>query len=104
MIRHTVIFKLKHGASSKAEQDFLKEARKLAAIPRVKNFECMRQISKKNIYDFGLSMEFSCQKDYQFYNEHPDHVRFVQTLWIPEVSDFLEIDYEPLLPEKKDCI
>ena len=96
MIRHTVVFKLKHAAGSQAEIDFLKEAMKLAAIPTVKNFECLRQISKKNIYDFGLSMEFSCLKDYQFYNEHPDHIRFVETRWIPEVSDFLEIDYEPL--------
>jgi len=31
---------------------------------------------------------------YAAYNEHPDHVRFVQERWIPEVGDFLEIDYE----------
>jgi len=98
MIRHTVVFKLKHAAGSLAEMEFLKEARNLAAISTVKNFECLRQISKKNIYDFGLSMEFSCLKDYQFYNEHPDHIRFVQARWIPEVSDFLEIDYEPFPP------
>jgi hypothetical protein len=28
-------------------------------------------------------------------NEHPDHVRFVQDRWLPEVDDFLEIDYAP---------
>ena len=27
--------------------------------------------------------------------KHPDHVAFVQTYWINEVSEFLEIDYEP---------
>ncbi|MFA6290367.1 MAG: Dabb family protein [Victivallales bacterium] len=100
MIRHTVVFKLKHEAASRAETDFLEEARKLAAIPTVKNFECLRQISRKNIYDFGLSMEFSSPQDYRFYNEHPDHVRFVKTRWVPEVSEFLEIDYEPLPPGK----
>jgi hypothetical protein len=95
MIRHTVVFKLKHAAGSQSEFDFLQAAQKIADIPVVKNFECLRQISKKNNYDFGLSMEFTSQEDYQAYNAHPDHVHFVQTLWIPEVTDFMEIDYEP---------
>jgi hypothetical protein len=96
MIRHTVVFKLKHAAGSPPELDFLQAARKLADIPTVKKFECLRQISKKNRCDFGLSMEFASPGDYQTYNEHPDHVHFVQTRWIPEVVDFLEIDYEPI--------
>ena len=33
---------------------------------------------------------------YASYNAHPDHVAFVQERWVPEVADFLEIDYEPL--------
>jgi len=96
MIRHTVIFKLKHAAGSQAELDFFRSARKLADIPVVKNFECLRQISEKNTYDFGLSMEFTSSEDYQVYLAHPDHVHFVQTNWIREVTDFMEIDYVPL--------
>jgi Stress responsive A/B Barrel Domain len=94
MIRHTVVFKLKHPLASREELEFLQTAQKLAAIPTVKNFECLRQISKKNNYDFGLSMEFASVQDYQIYNDHPDHIHFVQTRWIPEVNDFMEIDYE----------
>jgi len=96
MIRHTVVFKLKHAAGSQGELDFHQTARTLADIPTVKKFECLRQISNKNSYAFGLSMEFESPQDYQIYNDHPDHVRFVQTRWIPEVVDFLEIDYEPI--------
>ena len=95
MIRHTVVFKLKHPAGSELELDFLRAAQKLSEIPKVKNFECLRQISEKNDYDFGLSMEFDSADDYEFYNMHPLHVEFVQTRWIPEVADFMEIDYEP---------
>jgi len=102
MIRHTVTFRLKHPAGSKAEGDFLQAAGKLAAIPTVKNFEAFRQTSKKNMYHFGLTMEFATTQDYQSYNEHPDHVHFVQTRWIPEVSDFLELDYEPLNKAYRD--
>jgi hypothetical protein len=94
MIRHTVVFKLKHPAGSQLELEFLQAAQKLADIPVVENFECLRQISKKNNFDFGLSMEFQSMDDYQIYNSHPDHVRFVESCWIPEVSDFMEIDYE----------
>ena len=33
---------------------------------------------------------------YERYNEHPDHVRFVQERWLSEVSEFLELDYAAL--------
>jgi hypothetical protein len=33
---------------------------------------------------------------YQSYHHHPDHVHFVQTRCMPEVTDLLELDYEPL--------
>jgi hypothetical protein len=95
MIRHTVVFKLKHPAGSQPELEFLRSAQKLLEIPTVKNFECLRQISEKNGYDFGLSMEFDSSADYENYNSHPHHVDFVQTHWIPEVTDFMEIDYKP---------
>jgi len=93
MIRHTVVFKLKHPEGSQQELDFLRSARKLSEISTAKNFECLRQISEKNDYDFGLSMEFDSAADYEVYNTHPAHVEFVQTRWVPEVIDFMEIDY-----------
>jgi hypothetical protein len=40
-------------------------------------------------------MEFETSKAYEDYNQHPDHIAFVQTFWVNEVKDFLEIDYEP---------
>jgi hypothetical protein len=93
-IRHTVVFKLKHPAGSVEEKDFLAAAMVLASIPGVENFESMKQISKKNHFTFGFSMEFANQQMYDQYNSHPDHVAFVQERWMKEVEDFLEIDYE----------
>ncbi|QOV90576.1 Dabb family protein [Humisphaera borealis] len=78
MIRHTVVFRLKHPAASAAERDFLRAARELAGIPGVQHFECLRQISAKNPFTFGLSMEFANAAAYKRYSDHPDHVRFVQ--------------------------
>jgi len=48
MIRHTVVFKLKHAAGSEMELEFLRVAQKLAEIPSINNFECLRQVSEKN--------------------------------------------------------
>ena len=96
MIRHTVVFKLKHAAGSGEEKSFLETAKILAAIPGVEKFEQLRQTSKKNNYDYGFLMEFADQAAYSAYNDHPDHTAFVQDRWIPEVAAFMEIDYERL--------
>jgi hypothetical protein len=96
MIRHTVVFTLKHAAGSAEEGAFLRDAKVLAAIPGVEQFEQLRQVSPKNDYAFGFSMEFADQAAYTGYNDHPDHVAFVRDRWIPEVARFLEIDYTAL--------
>lgn len=93
-IRHTVVFRLKHDKGSGEEQNFLAAARQLSSIPGVENFECLKQISQKNTYDFGLSMEFASQEEYDRYSNHPDHVAFVEKRWWQEVADFLEIDFQ----------
>ena len=98
MIRHTVAFKLKHPSASELEASFLKAAQVLTSIPTVRNFEWLRQVSPKNKFEFGFSMEFASVLDYEAYNVHPEHVRFVETRWKPEVADFLEIDYVPFAP------
>ncbi|MFB9324556.1 Dabb family protein [Paenibacillus aurantiacus] len=94
-ILHSVIFSLKHASGSEEEQRFLQDVRsELTAIPVVRNFQVYRQVSPKNEYDFGFAMEFASQADYEAYNDHPNHVRFVQERWVPEVEKFLEIDYK----------
>ena len=96
MIRHTVVFTLKHARGSLMEKAFLRDAMVLKEIPGVQKFEQLRQVSPKNDYAFGFSMEFADQAAYSEYNEHPDHVAFVRERWVPEVERFLEIDYVPV--------
>jgi hypothetical protein len=93
-IRHTVVFTPAHPEGSGEEADFLAAAARLAAIPGVEAFEILHETSPKNAYRFGISMEFADQAAYAAYNEHADHVRFVQERWLVEVADFLETDYE----------
>jgi len=94
MIRHTVMFTLKHDFGSQEETEFLESALILSTIESVQKFERLRQTSTKCHHRFGFSMEFESQKDYEFYNLHPAHTQFVEEHWIPEVADFQEVDYE----------
>ena len=95
-IRHTVSFALRHPASSPPEREFLDAARRLEAIPGVESFDILAEVSPKNDFRFGISMEFADQTAYDAYNRHPEHVRFVEERWQNEVADFLEIDYSAI--------
>lgn len=96
MIRHTVVFRLKHPKGSPEEKAFMAAALGLAEIPGVQKFEQLRQVSRKNDYAFGFSMEFADQAAYDAYDRHPFHVAFVRDRWMKEVEAFLEIDYQAL--------
>ncbi len=96
MIRHTVVFRLRHDEGSPAEADFLRTAREqLLGIAGVERFEVLRQTGTQSTYRHSLSMEFADAAAYAAYNDHPSHVAFVQGRWIPEVEEFLELDFEP---------
>lgn len=96
MIRHSVIFSLKHPKRSPEEAAFLADAMVLAEIPGVIRFERLVQTSPKNDFAYGFAMEFEDQVAYEGYNSHPDHVAFVRDRWNLEVAKFLEIDFVPL--------
>jgi hypothetical protein len=93
MITHSVFFKLKHPEDSVKESAFLEKARNLKNISTVRTLRCVREVSSKNNFDFGLIMEFNDQEGYDFYTAHPEHQDFVKQVWLPEVLKFMEIDY-----------
>ena len=96
-IQHMVIFCLKHAKGSAEEAAFLEDGKSiLTSIPVVNNFKVSTQVSPKNDYDYGFSMEFANQTDYDAYNAHPLHSAFVEERWLTEVERFLEIDYVPV--------
>jgi hypothetical protein len=92
-ITHTVFFTLKPGSASIPTQDFYQEALKLATIPGVEDFRWVEETSPKNNFDYGLIMDFADQAAYEAYNVHPDHVYFVEAIWIPNVAEFMEVDW-----------
>jgi len=93
MIRHSVVLKLKENISHTSKKAFFDAVDKLKEIPDVKKFEVLNQISPKNKFEYGISMEFDTNEKYDIYSNHPEHEAFIQNFWIPNVEDFLEIDY-----------
>lgn len=89
-IQHTVAFRMNDGADA---DYFLARAPELAAIGGVNDFEVLRQVGRKNDFTHCLSMYFDDQSAYDTYNSHPDHLAFVNDVWLPNVADFLELDY-----------
>jgi hypothetical protein len=87
---------MKENIDSLRLKQFLKASLELTNIPGVINFKSWKQVSEKNAFQYGLSMEFATLEQYQQYNHHPTHVAFINEQWIPCVADFLEIDYEPI--------
>lgn len=98
-VRHQVVFTLRHAEGSPEEAAFLDAMRGLADIAGVEEFQLAREVSAKNGFRFGGTMEFANQAAYDAYNEHPAHVAFVRDRWAAEVSDFLEVDLAPLTTE-----
>lgn len=94
MIRHSVILNLKEDISLEEIQAFFDAVETLRAIPDVQKFEVLKQTSIKNKYEYGISMEFDNQLQYDNYSDHAVHQAFIQNFWINFVVDFLEIDYE----------
>ncbi len=95
MIKHSVIFKLKNTIDPAQQNSFFGAAEQLSNIPGVLNFEMHLKVSAKNHYEYGISMEFASQNDYDQYNNHPAHQAFIEKYWLTCVDEFLEIDYKP---------
>jgi hypothetical protein len=94
-IQHMVIFNLPYKAGSSKAVKFLNDGNRiLTGIPVVREFQVFLQVSAKNDFQYGFSMVFNDQDDYDTYNNHPDHVAFVEERWMKEVTDFLEIDFK----------
>ncbi|WP_040493015.1 Dabb family protein [Ilumatobacter nonamiensis] len=90
MIQHTVALRLDPAADIDA---FWTRVDALREIPGVIDFTVLRQVGTKNDFTHALSMYFASQDDYDAYDNHPVHVAFVEQTWIPNVADFVELDY-----------
>lgn len=92
-IRHTVAFTLRHDDDSSEAAGFLAALANLESIDGVEEFQVLSEVSPKNGYRYGVTMEFANQIAYETYNASPEHVEFVSERWDADVAEFLEIDF-----------
>jgi hypothetical protein len=90
VIQHTVAFRLRDSVDA---EEFWRRVEELRELPGVRQFSVLRQVGQKNDFDHALSMYFESQADYEGYNGHPVHIAFVVEAWVPNVADFIELDY-----------
>jgi hypothetical protein len=93
-IRHAGIFNFKPTVSESQKHEFFVA---LKEINGVEKMEVSHQISSKNKFKYGFSMEFASNEIYLAYSIHPQHNAFVKDFFIPFVEDFMEIDTEKLM-------
>ena len=92
-IHHNAFFKLKDSLSAADKELFFKEINRLSAIEGVIDFKVVKETSPKNHFEYGATMQFKDQEAYDAYNSNPQHVKFVNEIWLKMVEDFMEIDY-----------
>lgn len=96
-IRHMVVFNLKYPKDSPEANRFIRTAKEaFDQISSAQNVMQCYEISPKNNYDYGFSFDFMKAEDYEAYNNHPLHVRFVEEHWKTEVTEFMEIDFQEI--------
>lgn len=92
-IHHCVFFALALSPGSSGERAFFERLDALADIPGVEAFRRVREVHPTNAYQHGVLMRFADAAAYAAYNEHPEHVRFVEEFWGAAVREFQEIDF-----------
>jgi Stress responsive A/B Barrel Domain len=50
-------------------------------------------VSTKTPYDFIISMEFETEELYRQYNNHPEHLQFIEQYWLKFIKEFQEADF-----------
>jgi heme-degrading monooxygenase HmoA len=95
-IRHTVAFSLRHDDGSPEAVSFFEALADLAAIEGVEELQVLSEVSPKNDYRYGVTMEFATRAAYESYTASPEHVEFVRDRWDADVADFIEIDFVAL--------
>jgi hypothetical protein len=98
MITHVVIFWTEQ-ANRESAVALYEGARKLDQIPGVKNFRCGCPVpSPRDVVDdsfqVAISMDFDDQEAADTYQNHPDHVAFVEEVFKKHAARCVVYDFE----------
>jgi stress responsive alpha/beta barrel protein len=95
MINHLVLFKLKPDVDEEKIEWMMRETRiQLLKIPEVLSIRCGKQVDAKAEWPFFLSVEVDSTEKLALYSEDPNHVKFVEEVIKPNITERLALDYE----------
>ncbi|MEO6847644.1 MAG: Dabb family protein [Chthoniobacterales bacterium] len=95
MVHHLVLFKLKPKTTDETVENMMRETRmQLLKIPEVLNIKCGKRVDPENKWQFFLAVDFESMDRLAVYAKDPIHVKFVEEVIKPNVSDRLALDYE----------
>ncbi len=96
MVEHLVIFKFNENASDSNKINMLKSLNNLKnEISEIKDLSCGENFTARSQgFGFGLRVLFESESELNIYLEHPAHVKVVNEVIKPIISDLLVIDYQ----------
>lgn len=101
MINHLVLFKLKPETDDEKIEWMMRETRiQLLKIPEVLSIRCGKRVDPDVEWPFFLSVELDSAEKLALYAEDPNHVKFVEEVIKPNITERLALDYE-MEPGKK---
>ena len=96
MIEHLVLFKFKDNTEKHCKIDMLNKLNELKShISEIKEISCGENFTNRSQgYGFGLRVLFESEEDLESYLVHPAHVRVVDEVIKPIITDLLVLDYK----------
>jgi hypothetical protein len=95
MINHLVLFKVKPEVDEEKLEWMMRETRiQLLKIPEVLSIRCGKRVGANAEWPFFLSVELDSTEKLALYLEDPNHVKFVEEVIKPNITERLSLDYE----------
>ena len=95
MIYHLALFQLKAQVDEEKIEWILRETRMhLLKIPEVRNLRCGKCVDDKAKWRIFLAVEIESQEKLALYMNNPVHVKFVEEILKPNITNRLALDYE----------
>jgi hypothetical protein len=95
MVHHIVLFKLKPEVTpGKVESMMMNTRMQLLKIPEVLNIKCGKKIDPSSEWAFFIAVDFESMDKLAIYRDSPIHVKFVEEVIKPNITERLALDYE----------
>jgi len=95
MVQHIVLFKLKPETTEEKVEKMMRDTRiQLLKIPEVLSVKCGKRIDPASEWPFFIAVEFESMDKLAVYIDDPIHLKYVQDVIKPSITERLALDYE----------